>query len=971
MIWTFPLAFSGLAAIAAAFYFVARRSKKRRAELIALFSERLFSQATSPVSPALVFVKRALLALSLIAFVLTLAGPRFGVVETSGRELGRDIFVLLDVSESMLAEDVAPNRLTLAKLDVEDLLNAAVGDRIGLIAFAGSAQVEIPPTNDRALFREMLQSVDETTVALQGTAIGDALRLAVERLGDGSDGRERAIVLVADGEDHSSLPLEAANRAKSFGVPIYAVAIGEVAGAKIPVFNAAGRRVGYKIFDGVETLSKPDVATMQEIARISGGRYFYADASFDMKNVYDEEIDKLKRSAQDGATRSQLQDRYRPFLVFGLVAFALSRCVPTRVSFSFKRRTKRSQRVANTLLICLAFIENFNAISAFANETPSPSAQSVEKNENADAASPASPPDLPDRDAILKNRRSEIAAFNRCVDAARNGRSEEAEALRSILLDAASSEVVARTRFNQAAETVEQAVAEANSSPSNDAPSSTPTASSETSDPVERYRQERDKRFNLRQDNELKLENAARLFIDAAARSPIRERSEQAAESTRAWLAERRDLARQTEVEERRRLLADPDARLRWLRDEIRRRVEKSKTPERDAAYYADLATLGDELDAWNADAVEAAEALAARCESTNATNATAVICDPEAASKIRDALAEFSRRRQSAAQKFAAFDGDAGADELRRADSRLAAMQEIATPYPTLALRLADDEAKRDGELKESVDGDKSFISNDFRASRGTLRESSAELVRKARRIVAQTPSESDASDAAPSDARFDAKKIRESALLAVELEDELNSLIKETQELASNDSSDANRSLLDAEKRLVETLQKIVRPLRDENENENEPNPDDESSDQNQNSSSQNQQNQDDESSDQDQNSSSQDQQNQDDKSQNKNQDSDANDSQNRKPPTDADASNKPENPEKNDDGKDEKTDAPKSEMPTQPQRSQSLELTEEQKKADELTLQVRRRRQAAEETRRAVRKALQSRDSVGKDW
>lgn len=965
MIWTFPLAFSGLAAIAAAFYFVARRSKKRRAELIALFSERLFSQATPPVSPALVFVKRALLALSLIAFVLTLAGPRFGVVETSGRELGRDIFVLLDVSESMLAEDVAPNRLTLAKLDVEDLLNAAVGDRIGLIAFAGSAQVEIPPTNDRALFREMLQSVDETTVALQGTAIGDALRLAVERLGDGSDGRERAIVLVADGEDHSSLPLEAANRAKSFGVPIYAVAIGDVAGAKIPVFNAAGRRVGYKIFDGVETLSKPDVETMQEIARISGGRYFYADANFDMKNVYDEEIDKLKRSAQDGATRSQLQDRYRPFLVFGLVAFALSRCVPTRVSFSFKRRTKRSQRVANTLFICLAFIENFNAISAFANETPSPSAQSVEKNENADAASPASPPDLPDRDAILKNRRSEIDAFNRCVDAARNGRSEEAEALRSILLDAASPEVVARTRFNQAAETVEQAVAEANSSPSNDAPSSTPPASSETSDPVERYRQERDERFNLRQDNELKLENAARLFIDAASRSPIRERSEQAAESTRAWLAERRDLARQTEVEERRRLLADPDARLRWLRDEIRRRVEKSKTPERDAAYYADLATLGDELDAWNADAVEAAEALAARFESTNATNATAGSCDPEAASKIRDALAEFSSRRQSAAQKFAAFDGDAGADELRRADSRLAAMQEIATPYPTLALRLADNEAKRDGELKESVDGDKSFISNDFRASRETLRESAAELVRKARRIVAQTSSESDAPDAAPSDARFDVKKIRESALLAVELEDELNSLIKETQELASNDSSDANRSLLDAEKRLVETLQKIVRPLRDENENENEPNPDDESSDQNQNSSSQ-------------------DQQNQDDKNQNKNQDfdanddrSDANDSQNRKPPTDADgsddadASDEPENPEKNDDGKDEKTDAPKAETPTQPQRSQSLELTEEQKKADELTLQVRRRRQAAEETRRAVRKALQSRDSVGKDW
>ncbi|MCF0234323.1 MAG: VWA domain-containing protein, partial [Thermoguttaceae bacterium] len=202
-----------------------------------------------PKSPTLVFCRRAAALCGLLAFTIALADPQFGREEKSTPTFGRDIFVALDVSDSMLAEDVAPNRLTLAKLDVEDLVNAAVGDRIGLIAFAGSAQVEIPLTADRVFFRELLRNVDTTSVTVGGTALGDATRLALSRFGN-APGRARAIVLITDGEDWNSAPLEAARNAAEAGVPIYTVALGNLAGAKIPQYDAAGRRIGFKQFDG-------------------------------------------------------------------------------------------------------------------------------------------------------------------------------------------------------------------------------------------------------------------------------------------------------------------------------------------------------------------------------------------------------------------------------------------------------------------------------------------------------------------------------------------------------------------------------------------------------------------------------------------------------------------------------------------------------------------------------------------------
>ncbi len=968
MIWTFPFAFTGLAALAIVSLVVARRSKKRRETLAALFSDALLAQAAPPTSRLLTAVKNALLVSSLIVFTLTLAGPRFGVDETPRETFGRDIFVLLDVSESMLAEDVAPNRLTLAKLNVEDLLNAVVGDRVGLIAFAGSAQVEIPPTNDRALFREILQNVDTTSVALSGTAVGDALRLAVERLGDGSDGAERAIVLIADGEDHSSLPLEAAQRAKSAGIPIYAIAIGDLKGAKIPNFDAAGRRVGYKIFDGTEALSKPDVATMREIAKISGGRFFHADATFEMERVYREEIDALNRALRNETSRPTLKDRYRPFLLVGLLAYVLSRYFPSRFP---NKSNRRSQSLVGILLISAFLSQPASAVPFFALENSSQTADlssrahPVKKQDVSDnEILPASPlsQETPDRKAVLKNRRSEIEAHNRCVEAAKAGRSEEARALRSILVDAQTPEVAALSRFNEAAETVRQVVANARSAEKNDAASTVNSPANEEASPIDRYRREQTERVKSQRIETDLTENAARLFSDAASTPRIRERSERGAEATRAWLAERRDALNKLEVEERRRLLDDPSVRLDWLREEIRRRVKQQETvapSDRDAAYYGGLATLGAETEPWDVDASDAANALAARLETPDANAKISTASDKDGAQKIRDALAEFTRIRRDAARQFAAFDGESGAAELRRAETQLAAIQDVATPYPELAIRLADDEAKRAATLVEHSE-DKPINDNDFRQNRATLRAAVDEAIRKARQIVASP----NAAQNATSDAPNSAEKVLESARIAVESAEELNSLIESTQELAKSDAPDARRSFLESENRLVETLEKIARPLREKN--------DASSNDRNDPEKNQSQNNQNKQDNNQEQNSSESD-----DAESRENERSKSNESQDETRQNDASSeepesenSPQPESDERNEKNDETEADAPP-ETASQPDETQRLEQTDAQKQADELTRRVRRRQQAAEAERRAVRNALRRRDSVGKDW
>ncbi|MBQ3454018.1 MAG: VWA domain-containing protein, partial [Thermoguttaceae bacterium] len=169
-----------------------RKRQKRREELFlqSPMTGRLFPEATARRA----FWRGALLLASLALLITALAGPRFGVYFEKVTRRGADILILLDTSRSMLAEDLAPNRLEAAKLDIEDLLSAVSGDRVGLIAFAGKPVIKVPLTSDFGFFRETLKGLDIHAPPMGGTAIGDAVRLALRAMAPDA-ARDQAILL--------------------------------------------------------------------------------------------------------------------------------------------------------------------------------------------------------------------------------------------------------------------------------------------------------------------------------------------------------------------------------------------------------------------------------------------------------------------------------------------------------------------------------------------------------------------------------------------------------------------------------------------------------------------------------------------------------------------------------------------------------------------------------------------------------
>lgn len=283
-------------------YLAQRRKRKlRRLLLSAAQAEKLLPQA-GPLRT----VGRPLLLLSgLAACIVAAAGPRFGVYYEEVPIHGNDIFVLLDVSRSMLAEDLPPNRLGRAKSDIHDLLERAQGDRVGLIAFAGKPIILVPLTNDHGFFMESLEKTDTNSAPRGGTAIGDAIRAAVNAFGD-DEQRDRAIVLITDGEDHDSFPVDAAKDANAVGVKLVLIGLGDQnTGARIPTGEIDGRKT-YLQSNGVDVWSKVDAALLTDMARQSGGTYIPVGThAFDFARVYD---DYLSRGVSGAGTPDGKRD---------------------------------------------------------------------------------------------------------------------------------------------------------------------------------------------------------------------------------------------------------------------------------------------------------------------------------------------------------------------------------------------------------------------------------------------------------------------------------------------------------------------------------------------------------------------------------------------------------------------------------------------------------------------------------------
>lgn len=309
--------------------FVVLRAQARRKEAAHRFVDPEMARRLMPAFESVrTWSKAILLMIGLGLLIIALARPRFGEYyeEVSGR--GVDLFVLLDVSRSMLAEDVRPNRLERAKSDILDLLERLEGDRVGLIVFAGAPVMQVPLTTDQPFFRLMLRDVDTNSAPRGGTMIGDAIRKALESMEARPD-RDQAIVLITDGGDQDSFPAEAARLAAARNVRIITVGLGDITeGARIPKQNDDGS-LSFVQHEGQEVWSKMDDSLLQEIATVTNGAWVPAQTlSYDLGQIYDDHLSALATGEINAERRRRLHERFQWFGGFGLTLLLIEMLVP-------------------------------------------------------------------------------------------------------------------------------------------------------------------------------------------------------------------------------------------------------------------------------------------------------------------------------------------------------------------------------------------------------------------------------------------------------------------------------------------------------------------------------------------------------------------------------------------------------------------------------------------------------------------
>ena len=269
--------------VAVALFIFAQVRRRRRLERFA--SSSLLAQLTPSASPARVRTKFILYTLAVVFLILAAARPQVGSKLREEHQKGIEMMLVVDVSNSMLAEDSEPNRLDRTKFAIDRVVESMKQDRIGVVAFAGEAQVQLPITSDYRMARAFARKLSPAMVRTQGTDLGAAIKLASMSFSSQSEG-SRVMILITDGENHESDALEAAQAAAEKGIAIYTIGIGTPEGAPIMIG-------GDYLTDenGDMVVSKLDEKMLQEIASATGGAYVRATKqSIGLKEI----VDRLK-----------------------------------------------------------------------------------------------------------------------------------------------------------------------------------------------------------------------------------------------------------------------------------------------------------------------------------------------------------------------------------------------------------------------------------------------------------------------------------------------------------------------------------------------------------------------------------------------------------------------------------------------------------------------------------------------------
>jgi Ca-activated chloride channel homolog len=325
-------------ALAALFWYLIIRGNK----LLGGFAEKKLQNILMPnFSRPKTILKYAILLLAITLLIISAADPQIGTSMQEVKQTGIDVYICLDVSLSMKADDIKPNRLEKAKYQISTLIRKLHGDRIGLAIFAGEAYVQFPLTTDYSAAGLFLNAVDFNSVPQPGTAIAAAIDLAVKSF-DYRTSTQKVIVLITDGEDHEGDIDKAVSDATAKNIKIYCIGLGSPQGSPIPVNNAQGQAVDFKKDnEGNTVITKLDEPILQHIASIGNGKYFRG-------SNYEDHLDKIysdlsnMQKAEFGVKKiTQYEDRFYYFLAPAILLLLLEFFLTERKSPLFTRLNKR------------------------------------------------------------------------------------------------------------------------------------------------------------------------------------------------------------------------------------------------------------------------------------------------------------------------------------------------------------------------------------------------------------------------------------------------------------------------------------------------------------------------------------------------------------------------------------------------------------------------------------------------------
>lgn len=309
-----------LPALAIFFWYVYQRRVKAAA---AFASAQMLSRLAAEASTRKWFFRAALIMISAALLIVGLANPLVGTRLEDVKQEGVDIFIALDVSLSMKAEDVKPNRLEKAKYEIGNLIRRLSGDRIGLIVFSGQSYVQFPLTTDYSAANLFLDVVDVESVPDPGTAIGSSIAQALKSF-DWEAQTQKVLVIITDGENNEGDAAALADGAAKKGVLIYTIGMGSATGVPIPLYDANGHQTDFKRDrSGNVVLTKLDQTTLEKIAAAGNGKFYQASNSQDELDAIYKDINALQKREFGTKQFTDFEDQFQYFLGVALLLMLL------------------------------------------------------------------------------------------------------------------------------------------------------------------------------------------------------------------------------------------------------------------------------------------------------------------------------------------------------------------------------------------------------------------------------------------------------------------------------------------------------------------------------------------------------------------------------------------------------------------------------------------------------------------------